>query len=259
MRGVATSSSLGIPMAPSPWKLVTYGLIALFGFLIAAPSLMSPAQLESWPDWLPKKQVSLGLDLRGGAHLVLEMDASAMRADMAESTFEAAQAALREAKIGGVRGTASKDAAIFQSSDPQQRAAAERALRAFASSAAMQTSVAGKSAVDVVIASDGAIQLRPTEAAMNDRRRSAVEQSIEIVRRRIDAIGVSEPSVQGLGLDRIMVQLPGVQDAAEIRKLLGSTAKLTFHRVRTAEVSPTMSVPPGYIRVPSAEGSGTYV
>ncbi|HWK74128.1 MAG TPA: protein translocase subunit SecD [Povalibacter sp.] len=246
-------------MPPSPWKLVIYGLIAFIGCLIAAPNLLTPAQLEALPDWLPKKHVALGLDLRGGAHLVLEMDEQALRADLSESTFTAAQTALREANVGGVRGTAAKDVVTFRATDSAQAAAAERALRAFAASPAMQTSIAGKAGVDVVVAADGAIQLRATEAAINDRRRSAVEQSVEIVRRRIDAIGVSEPTVQGLGAERILVQLPGVQDPTQIRTLLGSTAKLTFHRVRAAEVSPTMSVPSGYMRLPAADGPETYL
>jgi len=246
-------------MPPSPWKLVVYGLIAFIGCLIAAPNLLTPAQLEALPDWLPKKQVALGLDLRGGAHLVLEMDEQALRADLAESTLAAAQAALREAKVGGVRGTVAKDVVTFRANDPAQVAAAVRALRAFAASAVMQTSVAGQAGVQVAVAGDGTIQLRPTEAAINDRRRSAVEQSVEIVRRRIDAVGVSEPTVQGLGAERILVQLPGVQDPTQIRTLLGSTAKLTFHRVRTAEVSPTTRVPAGYMRLPAADGPETYL
>lgn len=246
-------------MAPSPWKLAAYGLIALLGCWFTAPNLFTAAQLEALPAWLPKKQVALGLDLRGGAHLVLELDAQALRADLVDSTFAAAQAALREARVGGLRGVVGKEAATFESSDPAVLASAERVLRAFVASPEMQSSVAGKPAAGLSVAADGTLQLRPTEAALADRRRAAVDQSVEIVRRRIDAIGVSEPTVQGLGAERVLVQLPGVQDPGEIRTLLGSTAKLTFHRVSTAAFGPSTRVPAGYMRVPAADGPESYI
>lgn len=246
-------------MALSPWRLVAYGLIALLGCWFTAPNLFTAAQLEALPGWLPKKQVALGLDLRGGAHLVLELDAEALRADLVDSTLDAAQAALREAKVGGVRGVAGKTAATLEANDPALLASAERVLRAFVASPEMQSTTPGKPLAELSVAANGSLELRPTEAALTDRRRSAVEQSVEIVRRRIDAIGVSEPTVQGLGAERVLVQLPGVQDPAEIRTLLGSTAKLTFHRVSTADAGPSARVPPGYMRVPGADGTASYV
>jgi len=144
-------------MSISPWKLVMYGLIITLGIVFAVPSIVSPHHLEHWPKWLPAKQVALGLDLKGGAQLELEIDTAALRAEMPDAT----------------------------------------------------------------------------EAEVLERQQSALEQSVEIVRRRIDAIGVAEPTVQKVGTSRILVQLPGVQDPEAIRTLLGSTAKLTFHRVRS--------------------------
>ena len=78
---------------------------------------------------------------------------------------------------------------------------------------------------------DGAVQLRPTEAGMLiARRAAAVEQSLEIVRRRVDQVGVAEPTIQRVGADRILVQLPGVQDPSRDPRALGTTAKLSFHQ-----------------------------
>nr|WP_298724219.1 protein translocase subunit SecD [uncultured Steroidobacter sp.] len=172
-------------MVPSKWKLVLYGLIIVFGTLIALPSLFTAQQLESWPDWLPHKQVALGLDLRGGAHLVLEIDEPALKKEIEEDGLDASAALAR--------------------------------------------------------------------------RQSALQQSIEIVRRRIDAIGVAEPTVQALGSNRILVQLPGMQDPAAIRTLLGSTAKMTFHRVESWSV-PGKSTPAiGTIRVPAADEDIEYI
>lgn len=172
-------------MVPSKWKLVLYGLVIVIGSLIALPSLLSSQQLEAWPDWLPRKQVALGLDLRGGAHLVLEIDERALQKEIEEEGLDA--------------------------------------------------------------------------VAATARRQSALQQSIEIVRRRIDAIGVAEPTVQALGTDRILVQLPGMQDPASIRTLLGSTAKLTFHRVESWSVPGRGTPPIGTIRVPAADEDIEYI
>lgn len=172
-------------MVPSKWKLVLYGLVIVIGSLIALPSLLSSQQLAAWPDWLPHKQVALGLDLRGGAHLVLEIDERAMQKDIEEDGLDA--------------------------------------------------------------------------VAATARRQSALQQSIEIVRRRIDAIGVAEPTVQALGTNRILVQLPGMQDPASIRTLLGSTAKLTFHRVESWQAPGSGTPPIGTIRVPAADENIEYI
>ncbi|HWK50178.1 MAG TPA: protein translocase subunit SecD, partial [Steroidobacter sp.] len=172
-------------MVPSKWKLVLYGLIIVAGTFIALPSLFTAQQVEAWPDWLPRKQVALGLDLRGGAHMVLEIDERAMQKDIEEEGLDA-------------------NAALA-------------------------------------------------------RRQSALQQSIEIVRRRIDAIGVAEPTVQALGTSRILVQLPGLQDPASIRTLLGSTAKLTFHRVESWSVPGRGTPAIGTIRVPAADEDIEYI
>lgn len=172
-------------MVLSKWRLVLYGLIIVIGSVIALPSLLSSRQLEAWPDWLPHKQVALGLDLRGGANLVLEIDEHALQKEIEQEG------------------------------------------------------------------------LNPTAAVA--RRQSALQQSIEIVRRRIDAIGVAEPTVQALGTDRILVQLPGFQDPASIRTLLGSTAKLTFHRVESVSAHGQERPPIGTIRVPAADEDIDYI
>jgi SecD/SecF fusion protein len=173
-------------MVLSKWRLVLYGLIIVIGSLIALPSLVPSHQLEAWPEWLPRKQVALGLDLRGGAHLVLEIDERALQKEVEEEGLDATAAAAR--------------------------------------------------------------------------RQSALQQSIEIVRRRIDAIGVAEPTVQALGTGRILVQLPGLQDPASIRTLLGSTAKLTFHRVESWSVPGDRTTPRiGTIRVPASDEDIDYI
>lgn len=213
-------------MVPSAWKLVLYGLVIVVGSLIALPNLLTPAQREALPDWLPDKPVALGLDLRGGAHLVLEIDARALRREQMDTLLGDAQAVLRDARIGGVRGAIEADMVVLRANTPQIVAAAERALRTSDSNAAASKKVE--------VAPDGSIRLSLEPASLAAREQSALQQSVEIVRRRIDAIGVAEPTVQALGSSRILMHLPGVQDPASIRTLLGSTAKLTFHRVESS-------------------------
>ena len=100
------------------------------------------------------------------------------------------------------------------------------------------------------------IRVSLTEEAVRDRVDAAVEQSLEIIRQRIDQVGVAEPTIQRVGAERILVQLPGVQDPARIRELLGSTAQLSFHMLAAAD--PSGHVPPGVKVLPAVEGGERY-
>ena len=237
-------------MVPSVWKLVLYGLVIVIGSFIALPNVLTPGQREALPDWLPNKPVALGLDLRGGAHLVLEIDARALRREQMETLLADAHAVLRDARVGGVRGAIEAEGVVLRANTPQIAAAAERALRASERDAA--------SPKKIEVARDGSIRLSLEPAALATREQSALQQSVEIVRRRIDAIGVAEPTVQALGSRRILVQLPGVQDPAQIRTLLGSTAKLTFHRVESSHARGSGVVPAGSMRVPASNEAIDY-
>jgi SecD/SecF fusion protein len=236
-------------MVPSPWKLVVYGLIILVGSVIALPNAFTPAQLSEWPSWLPTQQVTLGLDLRGGAHLVLEIDGRTLRKEQLEAVLSDATTTLRQARITGVHGAIEDGAIVLRAEDPSTATAARRALEDRNDGDAAELTSIG----------DNLIRLSLDGAALAERERSALQQSIEIVRRRIDAVGVAEPTVQALGTDRILVQLPGVQDPEAIHTLLGSTAKLTFHRVQTWEAAASGPVRANALRAPSADGDVEYI
>jgi SecD/SecF fusion protein len=244
-------------MFPSRWKLVSYALIILIGFLIAAPNLFTKPQLAALPDWLPKKQVALGLDLKGGSHLVLEVDSAALMRDQIDSLIDRARAALRDARIQGVAINRSDSSVTVRVNDAAQRTEAERVLRGLVSTVSLSTVTQAQPDLAVTVQPDGAIRLQPTEAAMIARRSAAVDQSLEIVRRRVDEVGVAEPTVQQLGPGRIMVQLPGVQDPSQIERMLGSTAKLTFHKVLTTP-SVDGALPPGYQMLPGDKDGVSY-
>jgi SecD/SecF fusion protein len=132
-----------------------------------------------------------------------------------------------------------------------RRSDVERALKGLVGTVSLSALTEPRRDLDITVTDTGVV-LRPTEAALIARRSAAIDQSLEILRRRIDQIGVAEPTIQALGADRILVQLPGVQDPRDVRIALRSTAKLTFHRVGT-------SARPGYERLPMSDRDGHVV
>ena len=236
------------------WKVILICAICAAGVVLSIPNLFTEQQLASLPSWLPHKQVSLGLDLRGGSYLLLEVDVAAAERDRLNSVEESVRNALRDAKIGYTGLSNQGNAVAFAIRDPAQIATARQVL--------------GKVDNDltVEIAADGFGTMRFRQAALEARRRQAVEQSIEIIRRRIDETGTKEPTIQRQGQDRILVQLPGVDNPEHVKALLGRTAKLTFQLVDTSanpEDARRGRLPPGDEVLPAADdrgaGPGQYV
>ncbi|HKU94227.1 MAG TPA: protein translocase subunit SecD [Vineibacter sp.] len=218
-------------MRQSPWKVTVYALIVLCGVLAALPNLLTRDQLARLPDWIPKQQVTLGLDLRGGSQLLLEIDSDAVRKDRLDSLGDAAAATLQTAGIrhGGVR--IANGAVSVTPIDAAQGRDAARALAALNTPVETRFGGTGPASLEITTGSDGAVTLKPTEADLTARINAAADHSLEIVRRRIDEAGIAEPTVLRQGANRILVQLPGVQDPSRIKELLGSTARLSFHMV----------------------------
>ncbi|WP_037987520.1 protein translocase subunit SecD [Thalassospira permensis] len=211
------------------WRVVVYSLVLLTGFLTALPNLFTPAQLADWPSFLPTRQVALGLDLRGGSHLVLEIDTAAMIAERLEITRDDVTTALRKAHIDVNSIQISNDQVIVSLSDTKDHDGALDALE-YLANAQVETPRHGSTAEFVITApSDNSIHIALSEQGIRNRVDASAQQSLEIIRSRIDQIGVSEPTIQRIGSDRVLVQLPGVQDPSQVRKLLGSTAKLGFY------------------------------
>src|SRR5262249_23359177 len=128
MRGRPALLPWTVLMLPSRWKLATYALVILIGCLIAAPNLFTARQLAALPDWLPKKQVTLGLDLKGGSHLVLEVDPAALAREQTDALVDRTRDALREARITA-NATRTADAVTVHVAEAKQRTEAERILR----------------------------------------------------------------------------------------------------------------------------------
>jgi len=221
------------------WKLALYGLILVLGIVFAIPNLFSRDTVRAWPAYLPKTQMTLGLDLRGGSHLLLEVDTAAVIKDREESLVDSIRTALNGASIRYTGLGIADQAVTVTITDPARQDDASRLVRDLGS--VVGQGVMSGGVRDILVTSEpaGVLRVTLTEAAIAERRKSAVDQSLEIVRRRIDETGVAEPTIVRQGQDRILIQLPGVQDPGRIKALLGKTAKLAFRLVDTQWVPGT--------------------
>lgn len=233
------------------WVVVTYVILILAGVLAALPNMFTPQQLAALPGWVPKQQITLGLDLQGGSHLVLEVDAAALKNDRLRSLLDDVRSTLRKERIDARSVRISSGIITVTIDNAEQRAKAQAAL------GAMATPVGIGTQKDLDITTDGAsIRMALTDAGLNDRLDAALRQSLEIVRQRVDQVGVAEPTIQRVGSSRILVQLPGLQDPTRLRQLLGSTAKMTFHLL--ANASNGAPLPAGVTMLPDAKSGAQY-
>ncbi|MDZ5648771.1 hypothetical protein [Nitrospirillum sp. BR 11828] len=211
----------------SPLKSALIALVCFLGVVFSLPSLISKDYL---PGWMADRHVNLGLDLKGGSYLLLQVDSDAVAKARLESLTDEARTALRSAKIqvSGITPAGRSIAiALPEGADVD---AARKALGPIA------TATTGGGVPEIDLRTEGqTITLTLTDAGFKDRIDKAMAQSQEIVRRRIDETGVNEPVVARQGSDRILVQLPGVDDPGRIKKLIGTTAKMTFRLVVTDE------------------------
>lgn len=231
------------------WKIAVVVAVCLLGVAFAAPNLLDRNTTENLPGWLPNQQISLGLDLRGGSHLLLEVEAQTVINERLESIVDSIRQTLRSERIR-YTGLGIRDSKVtVQIKKPDQVQQAYDLLRK----------------IDIgteTVNENGKISIAMTEDAILKAKRSAVEQSIEIVRRRIDETGTKEPNIQRQGDDRILIQLPGIDNPEDVKRLLGKTAKMTFHLVNhtvTPEDILAGRIPPGTIALPDAENENAKI
>ncbi|WP_027284742.1 protein translocase subunit SecD [Rubritepida flocculans] len=240
------------------WKTAAILLVCLAGFLVSLPNLFPRA---AFPDWFPLRQIALGLDLRGGSYLLLEVDTSVLLRERLENLVEGTRRGMTQAspRIAYTGLTAQPEQRRIQLriTEPAQREAALRILRELANP--VQVPGGGQVPdIEVAITPDGLLTATVTEAGLRAKATNAVEQSIEIVRRRIDETGVVEALIARQGQNRILVQLPGVQDPQRIKDLLGRTARMTFHLLdETANLASPVA-PPGVMFLPGEREGERY-
>ena len=241
-------------------------LVCLASILFALPNLFTKEQLASWPSFIPKHQMLLGLDLQGGAHLLLAMETEDLRKEWLRTLRDDARRNLRDAKLFPTGVGVVGNAVQVRLAKPEEADAAVRELRKLVQSHG--SAVLGNASEDIAITKGegGLITLTPTPAGLQLRVSQAAGAAIETVNRRINALGTSELTVVRQGSDRILVQYPGLTDTKALKDLIGQTAKLSFHEVHptmTAEEARQGRVPSGYRIYPGSprgdEPSSSYL
>jgi len=211
----------------SRWKVILLGLSLAFGILFAYPTLLTPAQRDALPGFLPSNTLNLGLDLQGGSYLLLEVDVTEMQSKRVANTVEDVRQTLSEAQITPVSMQPEETGVVVTLSTDAQVDAAFTAIR----DVVTRGGVGGVADRQVTRLSNNRLRVVFTDAALNSMGPDAVTQSIEVVRRRIDNLGTREPSITRQGADRIVIQAPGESDPAELERVIGQTAQLTFQMV----------------------------
>ena len=223
----------------------------------AVPTAETERGLALWPDWMPSGLVNLGLDLRGGAHLLAEVQLGDVYASRVDGYWPETRDALRDLRdtVGTIRRQdGPPDELQVRISRPEGLQAAVDAVRDLS---APIVSLTGVGARDIEVAGAGdvvTVRLSEAERAATDDR--TMEQSLEIIRRRVDEAGTREPTIQRQGADRILIQVPGIGSAQELKALIGTTAKLTFHAVTGQTTDAQTRVPADQILVPSLDEEG---
>lgn len=217
------------------------------------------AAKAAWPDWAPSALVNLGLDLRGGAHLLAEVHLNEVHKARMDALWPEARKVLaaERATIGAIRRVPAPDGELrIQIGDRTQIDRAVEAARKLASPVVSLTGV-GQSDYEVTAEGDTVV-FRLSEAEQKATDDRTMQQSLEIVRRRVDAAGTREPTIMRQGTDRILIEVPGIGSAQELKDLIGTTAKLTFHPVLSTTSNPNAPVASGNQLLPDAERQGLY-
>ena len=217
------------------------------------------AAIAEWPEFLPSGLVSLGLDLRGGAHLLAEVRVADVYKARIDGLWPDVRDALREVRdqVGNVRRQPSPDGTLRVAiGEAAGLEAAVAAVRALATPVVSLTGI-GQSDIEVSVdQGEIVVQLSEAERAATDTR--TMQQSLEIIRRRVDEVGTREPTIQRQGGDRILIQVPGIGSASELKALIGTTAKLTFHPVVRSTTNAGDNPGARELLLPSMDEEGRY-
>jgi SecD/SecF fusion protein len=227
------------------WKITFILAMTVFALLLIVPSLLGQAHREALishlPKWVPARALVLGLDLQGGSHVLLEVDSNSVVKSLVDNLRDSVRRVLREEKVSITGGIGIVPRGVqLRIPDAAERERVMPKLKQLATTfGGGITATAGASAFDVTENDSGLIQFMVTGAGVDSKVRRAVEQSIEVLRRRVDALGTTEPNIQRQGDDRILVEVPGLQDTSKLKEILGTTAKLEFRLVAEPGADPT--------------------
>ena len=241
------------------WRAAGILITALVVCLFALPNFFSDSTVRKWPSWA-QRHIVLGLDLQGGSSLLLEVDTGAVRKERLQGIADDVLRILRQARIPftgrSIHGN-SVEVRVTRESDVDNAVGKLRELSQPLSGVIGST---GQRSVDIA-ENGGLITLTPSDAALAERIRQSVDQSIQIIERRVNELGLVEPTIQREGADRILVQVPGLQDPSRLKEILGKTAKLDFRMVDQSMTAEQASAthPPADSEILDGEGGQKYL
>ena len=222
------------------WKRFVIIIVCLTGLFTAMPNVISVP-------FFPGKSINLGLDLRGGSHLLLKADIDAVLKERLNDVSESIRISLRDKKIRFKSLSSNDESVSFTIRDKSDSLERDKILAKFEDDFVVETN-------------NDKTNLLFSESGFTELQTRTVEQSIEIIRRRLDPDGTKEPIIQRQGVDRILVQVPGIDDPERVKALLGRTARLTFQlvdmRITGSEAKSNGRVPPGSVLLESTNDDG---
>jgi len=241
------------------WRAAGILLTALIVCLFALPNFFSENAVRAWPSFA-QRHIVLGLDLQGGSSLLLEVDTAAVRKEKLQGIADDVLRILRQARIPFTgRAIHGNSVEVHVTRDTDVDNAVSK-LRELSQPLSGILGSSGQRSVDIT-ENAGTITLTPSDAAVVERVRQAVDQSIQIIERRVNELGLVEPTIQREGANRILVQVPGLQDPSRLKEILGKTAKLDFRMVdQSMTVEQALATrPPTDSEILDGEGGAKYL
>ena len=242
-------------MLPLPrWRVVLCVLAALFGVIFTLPNLLPQSALDALPSWAPHQKINLGLDLQGGSYLLLEVDTNALQRERLTNLVEDVRTTLRDKQIIFSGLGQANGAVTVRINDSSQVQTAVQALQGLGQPL---TGAGGGRDINVGTGPDQRVVLSLQSQALVADAAKAVTGDVEILRRRIDALGTKEPSITRQGADRIVVEVPGESNPERLKAVIGQTAKLSFQMLDESVTPQDIAsgrIPPEDVVMPSSDG-----
>ncbi len=246
----------------TPIRTAIILIVSVLGIFLAIPNFFSKETTANWPSFLPHDGMTLGLDLQGGSYLLLQVNRESIVTErLKELRRDARQLLASTNGIGNII-TTDADGITVELTDPTQKEAARTALQTLQNNVGGTAGIGGTPELEFGETTDGKLTVKLSSNGVTERMSALISQSMEVIRKRVDEVGTTEPIIQRQGQDRVLVQVPGFDDSSRLKELISKTARLTFHLVH-----PTMSaaqaesggVPSGYMLVPSADGGNELI
>ena len=192
------------------WQTFIVILFGILGFIFSIPNFFKSETLNNFPNFFPKKQIVLGLDLQGGSYLLLEVDTNSVINDNLNNFMDEVRLMLRKNKISYYRFNLEEKIITLQIKNQNKKDLLEKKLKKFSND------------IEYKFIDDNTLTLNFTDQKLFSIQDTAVLQSVEVVRRRVDEFGTKEPTIQRQGVKRILLELPGITDPERLKKLLGN-------------------------------------